>query len=92
LKPEQTLVLMIITALIIAVISFIVLPDPIVIQVGMDGKPASTVPKIIGVLLPLAFVVIGAYNHYKPGTSKRGGLILLAVGYIVGVFTLVVNL
>jgi len=74
------------------VISFIVLPDPIVIQIGMDGKPASTMPKIIGVLLPLVLVVVGAYNHYRPGTSKWRGLILLAVGYILGVFTLVVNL
>ena len=52
------------------VLGMIVLPDTIVMQVQADGSAATTMPKLIGLLIPLALSGVFAVLYYKNGTGK----------------------
>jgi lysylphosphatidylglycerol synthetase-like protein (DUF2156 family) len=61
-------------------IGMIFLPDVIVMQVKMDGTPSSTLPKLVGLILPLALTGIFAFLYYKNGTSKS--LLVSIIGLV----------
>lgn len=52
------------------VTGMIVLPDTIVMQLETDGTVATTLPKLVGLLIPLALTVLFAVLYYKNGTTK----------------------
>lgn len=52
------------------IVGLIILPDTIVMQVQTDGSTATTLPKLIGLLIPLALCGLFAVLYYKNGTTK----------------------
>lgn len=46
------------------------LPDTIVMQIQADGSAGTTLPKLIGLLLPLALTGVFAVLYYRNGTLK----------------------
>ena len=46
------------------VVGIIVLPDVIVMQVQADGSAGTTLPKMLGLILPLALSCVFAYLYY----------------------------
>lgn len=53
------------------VIGMIILPETIIMQVQADGSTATTMPKLIGLLIPLALSAVFALFYYKSGKSKQ---------------------
>lgn len=47
--------------LVIAVVSYFVLPEIVVIQKGFDGNPTNAIPKLSAVLLPFVLSGAGAF-------------------------------
>lgn len=52
------------------IVGMLILPDTIVMQVQTDGSVGTTLPKLIGLLIPLALCVVFAVLYYKNGTTK----------------------
>jgi hypothetical protein len=70
--------------LLVAVAAFvtgmIVLPETIVMQMQPDGTVATTLPKLVGLLIPLALSVLFAVLYYKNGTTKS--LLVSLIGLV----------
>ncbi len=47
------------------------LPDTLVMQVQADGTPSNTLPKLIGLLIPLVLSCVFAVFYYKSGKGKN---------------------
>ena len=62
------------------VAGMIVLPETIVMQVQADGSVGTTLPKLIGLLIPLAISGLFAVLYYKNGTTKS--LIVALIGLV----------
>lgn len=72
-----------------AVISWILLPDPVVMQMNSQGA-GSTFPKIFAVLLPVAFGLYGSWQ--LRGEVNGRALIFTALGVLMPGVTLLFNL
>lgn len=62
------------------ILGMIVLPETIVMQVQADGSVGTTLPKLIGLLIPLALCGLFAVLYYKNGTTKS--LIVALIGLV----------
>lgn len=81
--------LFIIPVVIAAIAGWFLLPNSLVVQVKMSGEPSKSVPKIIGLLVPVAAAILGASfaSSGKAEQRPRGFIILaLAAVVLVGIF------
>ena len=70
-----------------------VLPDELVMQIGADGQPSSIMPKLFGLLIPVAVGALGAGVASSAGREKHlAGFITLAAAAVITGFTFVMNL
>jgi hypothetical protein len=69
-----------IIAVALFIVGMIILPETIVMQVQADGSVATTLPKLIGLLIPLALSGVFAFLYYKNGTTKS--LIVALIGIV----------
>ncbi len=80
---DKTRLLVTILILLIAVALFVLgllyLPDTLVMQVQADGTPSNTMPKLIGLLIPLALSVVFAVFYYKGGKGKNLFVALIGI-------------
>ena len=63
-----------------AVAGWFVLPEELVMQIGVDGRPSNIMPKLFGLLIPPAVGLVAA------------GFITLAVAFLIAGFTFFMNL
>ena len=76
-----------------AVAGWFVLPEELVMQIGVDGQPSSVMPKLFGLLIPPAVGLIGAGIASSTGKEKHlAGFITLAVAAVIAGFTFFMNL
>ena len=72
---DKTRLLIVILILVLAVgmfvLGMIILPETIVMQVQTDGSVATTMPKLIGLMIPLALSTVFAVFYYKGGKGKN---------------------
>ena len=71
------------------IVGMLVLPDVIVMQVQTDGSARTTLPKILGLILPLALSCVFAYMYYKGGNGKN--LFVAIIGLIAFGLTFFMN-
>ena len=72
------------------VVGMILLPDIVVMQVLKDGTTGSTMPKLVGLLIPLALSTIFPLLYYSKGKSKD--VVVSVVGLIAFGLTFIFNL
>ena len=53
------------------VLGMIILPDTIVMQVQADGSAGNTLPKLVGLIIPLALCGVFAVFYYQGGKGKN---------------------
>ena len=81
------LVLPLLTA---AVAGWFLLPDQLVMRIGVDGQPGNVMPKLFGLLIPGA---VGAGTASSAEREKHlAGFLVLAVAAIITGFTFFMNL
>ncbi|HWQ58075.1 MAG TPA: hypothetical protein VN540_03570 [Clostridia bacterium] len=82
-------------AVIGGIAGFILLPDTLVVQLTLGGTAGNTMPKLLGLAIPVALAVFGAIKFYKDGGEakpRNNGLIIALVGIVVFVLLFVFNL
>ncbi|MEA4915699.1 MAG: hypothetical protein VB061_14125 [Christensenella sp.] len=62
------------------VLGLIILPDTIVMQVQADGSIGNTMPKLIGLLIPLILCVVFGMFYYQGGKGKN--LLVAIIGLV----------
>ena len=62
------------------VLGMIILPDTIIMQVQADGSAGNTMPKLVGLLIPLALCAVFGVFYYKGGNGKN--LFVALVGLV----------
>ena len=62
------------------VLGMIVLPDTLVMQMKTNGAAGTTLPKLIGLLIPLALCAVFGVFYYKGGNGKN--LFVALVGLV----------
>ncbi len=89
----KTRLLLVITIGVIAVglfiAGYIILPDTVVMQLQADGSAGTTMPKLLALLVPLAFTGVFAAFFYKNGATKH--LLVSLLGLAMFLLTFAFN-
>ena len=76
-----------------SIAGWFVLPDELVMQIGVDGQPSNIMPKLFGLLIPPAVGLIGAgFASSQEQEKHPAGFITLAVAAAIIGFTFFMNL
>ena len=81
---------LIIAAVLLFIISFLLLPDVVAMQIQFNGQLGNYMPKYIALVIPLIIDLIGTLAYYKENNNKY--LVIAVVGIIMAVITLVMNI
>ena len=85
--------LLVIPLIAASVLGWFVLPDELVMQIGVDGQPSSVMPKLFGLLTAPAVGLIGAGAASSVSKEKHlAGFITLAAALVITGFTFFMNL
>ena len=92
MKKNLISILLAAAAIGLGVISWLLLPDVVAVQVGIDGKITNTLPKVLAVAIPFGVSVVGSVMNLisKEETNKKG-YILSVAGIAIMVLSLLVN-
>ena len=92
MKKKWINILFVAVAIGLGVISWLLLPDVVAVQVGIDGKISNTLPKVLAVAIPFGVSVVGSVMNLtgKEETNKKG-YILSVAGIAIMVLSLLVN-
>ena len=74
------------------IVGWFLLPDTLVMQVSMSGQPSKSMPKVLGLLIPMAAGMIGAAYASSEEERRPWGFIVLALAVVVLVITFAFNL
>ena len=77
-------------AVLLFIISFLLLPDVVAMQIQFNGQLCNYMPKYIALVIPLIIELIGTLAYYKENNNKY--LVIAVVGIIMAVITLVMNI
>lgn len=91
MKKNFINILLVIAAIGLGVISWLLLPDVVAVQVGFDGQITNTLPKIPAVAIPLGVSLVGSVMNLT-GQKEKKGYILSVAGIAVMVLSLLFNL
>ena len=76
-----------------AAVGWFVLPEELVMQIGVDGRPSNIMPKLFGLLIPPAVGLVGAGIASSAAKEKHlAGFIALAAAFLIAGFTFFMNL
>ncbi len=91
MKKKYVIILLAVVSITLFLLDYFVLPDTVVIQVGFDGNPTNTVPKVIASFIPVILEVVGIVT-FKNGEDIKKGLIMCAIGYAAAIITIFMNM
>lgn len=94
LKKNTLPLILVIVTLLLAVISVFLLPQTVVIQLGLDGQPTNTMSKLTAIVTPLPICALGLMRYYLgQGAQKERdkGLVIAVVAPLVMLLTLIMN-
>lgn len=81
-----------IAAAALAVYSYMILPDTVAVQIGVDGQVSNTMPKLFAVALPLVITLGGCgVTVFGKKETKVKGIVLSVVGIGVMIVTILFN-
>ena len=90
MKKETVLCIILgIVSLVLCVAGYFILPSEVVVQIGFDGRPSSTMPKLLAIILPVVFTLIGILISRLKNEKK--GFLVSAVGILAGIITIFMN-
>jgi len=92
-KEKVIGIVIIAVSVILAVMGFMVLPETLIIQIGLDGQASNTLQKIPALLIPFALSTVFSILYLRGnGEKKSRNLIVAVIGVIVTIIMFVVNL
>ena len=91
-KEKKIGMVFIVISIILAVLGYIMLPETVVVQIGLDGKAGNTLPKLAAILLPLGVTLISTGLYMFSETSNQTkNLVFARIGILMAVFGIIVN-
>lgn len=79
-------------SVILFIVGYLLLPNEIVVQIGFDGKPSNTLPKIIGLFIPFLISSLFAFISLKGNReTKAKNLIISIIGIVIFIFMFIMN-
>lgn len=90
-KNIPGILLMIIT-IILSIVSWLLLPDTVAVQIGIDGQVSNTMPKLFAIAIPSIVSIGGIAVSLNKKESRTKGYVLSLVGIGIMVFSLFINL
>ena len=85
--------LLVIPLIAAAAAGWFLLPDELVVQIGVDGQPSKLWPKLLALPLPAALGALGAWFASSQAKEKRlSGFVVLAVAVVITAFNFIMNL
>ncbi len=92
-KEKMIGIAIIAVSAILAVLGYILLPDVMVVQIGLDGSASNTLSKIPALLIPFAISTISSIMYMNSEASARTkNLIFAVLGVIIALFSFFINL
>ena len=92
MKKKIINIVLVIVAIGLGVISCVLLPDVVAVQVGFDGQITNTLPKLSAVAIPLAVSVVGSVMNLTNNEEKSiKGYVLSLIGIAIMVLFLHFN-
>ena len=88
-------VILLIASAVLAVVSWLVLPQTVVTQISIGGSGTSSMPKIVAIAFPFtlsAGAAGGALLAKENDEAQNKSLIVSAVGLVIFIIMLAVNL
>ncbi len=89
-KAQKISAILFLIGLVAAVVGFFVLPDSLVMQITATGDGGTVLPKLLGLLAPLAVIALSFFLGKEKGDFKA--LFVAGVGLLMYVFIFIVNL
>lgn len=84
--------IMIVLAILLAVYSYIALPDLVTVQIDFSGNPSRQEPKLLALLFPLVLTMGGSIAYIVSEVKEKQYLLLAIVGILVAIITIIANL
>ena len=73
----------------VCAVGYVVLPDTVITQVGLNFKPSGTMPKPLALAIPLIITLIGTVGYIMKIDSNM--IILSGIGALTAVLILAMN-
>ena len=83
--------LILLASLTMAIIGYLILPQTLIMQITIAGEAGNTMPKLLGLGIPLLICIISAVLYYL-NESRKKYLFTAIVGVLIYLFIFVVNL
>ncbi|MFA6736230.1 MAG: hypothetical protein WCR87_04850 [Saccharofermentanales bacterium] len=93
INKEKTIgIVIIVVSVILTVTGFILLPETLIVQIGLDGQASGTMQKIPALLIPMAISTVFSALYMKGNTEKKSrNLIVAVIGIVIVIIMFVVN-
>lgn len=78
-KRLVVMIVILILSAVLFVLGLFILPDTIVVQITASGADGNTLPKPLGLILPLGLSAFFAWLFYKRGEGRNLALALLGI-------------
>ena len=92
MKKNVLCIILILIAVILGICSWFLLPAEVIVQVGFDGQPSNTMPKLFAVIVPTMISIVGSVIHMKSNEiNSYKGLVISVVGIFIVVACLFFN-
>lgn len=89
-KKMMLVSVVVLLEIILAVISYYVLPDTLVMQITTSGEAGNTLPKLAGLAIPLFITILFSVLYYIHENMKH--LLVAAIGIVMSILMLLFNL
>ena len=90
-KKAIIMALLITIAVVLTIIGFITLPDVLIMQIQANGSAGTTLPKPIGLAIPLLVTIIFSVLYYKRNNNNSRNIGVALLGILMFVLTFVFN-
>lgn len=90
-KKAIIMVLLITVAVALTIIGYITLPDVLIMQIQANGTAGTTLPKPIGLAIPLLVTIIFSVLYYKRNNNNSRNIGVALLGILMFVLTFVFN-
>ncbi len=90
----KTACITILLSIIMAVISYFILPPQVAVQIRFDGSVSRTLSRTVAVLIPVALCTLGSLSYLESKEAfykKAGSLLVVLLGLILPVFIWFIN-
>lgn len=93
-KQRIFVIIVLAVSVVLAVVSFIILPDTVITQFSVGSSNVTTMPKLVGIAIPFGLSAGGALvSLFAKGNdnTRKKSMVVSAIGLLVFVILIVVN-